>query len=360
MADAAPRASQDLQRRTSTPRTASSTPSTASRSRSSRGRCSGSSASPGSGKSVSMLTVMGLTRGAQRDDLGRGRFEGRDLLDASDEELRADPRQRHRDDLPGPAVVAAPVLQGRRRSWSRRSSPTTTSRKQAARDRAVELLELVGIPEPRKRVDAYPHEFSGGMRQRAMIAMALANDPKLLIADEPTTALDVTVQAQILELIARLQRELGMARRADHPRPRRGRRARRRDRGHVRRAGSSSSAPDRHDLRTRPSTPTPGACCGRSRGSTAARRARSSRSPGRPPSLIHPPSGCSFHPRCPYVREAPPRRDPQLEPVPERRRPPRRLPARRASTRRDLWASCARARSPSRPRSAEVAGGRWQ
>ena len=90
-------------------------------------------------------------------------------------------------------------------SSSRRSAPTATSRKAAARERAVELLGLVGIPEPRRRVDTYPHEFSGGMRQRAMIAMALANDPKLLIADEPTTALDVTVQAQILELIARLR-----------------------------------------------------------------------------------------------------------------------------------------------------------
>src|SRR5439155_6926957 len=80
-----------------------------------------------------------------------------------------------------------------------------------ARERAIELLGLVGIPTPRERVDAYPHEFSGGMRQRAMIAMALANEPKLLIADEPTTALDVTVQAQILELIARLQQELNMA-----------------------------------------------------------------------------------------------------------------------------------------------------
>ena len=81
----------------------------------------------------------------------------------------------------------------------------------AARDRAVELLGMVGIPDPRQRVDAYPHELSGGMRQRAMIAMALSNEPKLLIADEPTTALDVTVQAQILQLLARLQRELGMA-----------------------------------------------------------------------------------------------------------------------------------------------------
>ena len=81
----------------------------------------------------------------------------------------------------------------------------------AAWDRAIELLELVGIPDPARRAKQYPHEFSGGMRQRAMIAMALANEPKLLIADEPTTALDVTVQAQILALLDDLQRRLGMA-----------------------------------------------------------------------------------------------------------------------------------------------------
>src|SRR5207249_9128360 len=84
-------------------------------------------------------------------------------------------------------------------------------REAQARERATELLGLVGIPSPRERLESYPHEFSGGMRQRAMIAIALANEPKLLIADEPTTALDVTVQAQILDLIARLQQELGMS-----------------------------------------------------------------------------------------------------------------------------------------------------
>ena len=83
--------------------------------------------------------------------------------------------------------------------------------KAAARARALELLELVGIPDPKRRIDAYPHQYSGGMRQRAMIAMALANEPKLLFADEPTTALDVTVQAQILQLLEELQQRLGMA-----------------------------------------------------------------------------------------------------------------------------------------------------
>ncbi|HEX2081596.1 MAG TPA: ABC transporter ATP-binding protein, partial [Longimicrobium sp.] len=83
--------------------------------------------------------------------------------------------------------------------------------KKAARDRAIEMLQLVGIPIPHQRVDEYPHQLSGGMRQRVMIAMALACDPKLLIADEPTTALDVTIQAQILELLNRLQSDLGMS-----------------------------------------------------------------------------------------------------------------------------------------------------
>ena len=92
--------------------------------------------------------------------------------------------------------------------------------RKAARERAIELLRLVQIPQPERRIDSYPHELSGGQRQRVMIAMALANDPDILIADEPTTALDVTIQAQILELLKNLQARLGMAVDLHHPRPR--------------------------------------------------------------------------------------------------------------------------------------------
>ena len=131
--------------------------------------------------------------------------------------------------------------------------------KAQARDRAIEMLGLVGIPDPRSRIDGYPHEFSGGMRQRVMIAMALINDPKLLIADEPTTALDVTVQAQILELIQKLQQRARHRGRHDHPRPRRRRRGRPRRSRSCTRGGSSSTAPPTRSS-PRPSTPTRGAC----------------------------------------------------------------------------------------------------
>ena len=203
------------------------------------------------------------------------------------------------------------------------------------------MLGLVGIPEPRKRADAYPHEFSGGMRQRAMIAMALANDPKLLIADEPTTALDVTVQAQILELIERLQSEfdtavviithdLGVV-------------AEMADEIAVMYAGRIVEKADTDTIFARARAPLHvGPAVARSRAWTRRATRSSSRSPGRPPSLINLPGGCSFHPRCPYVREAHKRIDPTLEPVPATREPPGRLPA-RLETRRRLWASCGRA-----------------
>jgi peptide/nickel transport system ATP-binding protein len=174
------------------------------------GRTLGIVGESGSGKSVTALTMMGLTRRQSARISGRVMFEGRDLVALPERELRAlrgnelaivfqDPLSSlHPLHRVGAQIVEA--------IHAHRELP-----RRAARERAVELLELVGIPDPARRASAYPHELSGGMRQRVMIAMALANEPKLLIADEPTTALDVTVQAQILALLRRLRQELGMA-----------------------------------------------------------------------------------------------------------------------------------------------------
>src|SRR5918911_424182 len=156
-----------------------------------KGRSLGIVGESGSGKSVSSLTVMGLTRFSDEE---MREIRGNDIAMIFQDPLSSlHPFYRVGDQLVEAIRVHNVVTE------------------KAARERAIEMLRVVGIPEPAKRVDAYPHEFSGGMRQRAMIAMALANDPKLLIADEPTTALDVTVQAQILDLIRRLQRELDTA-----------------------------------------------------------------------------------------------------------------------------------------------------
>jgi len=186
------------------------------------------------------------------------------------------------------------------------------SRAQAL-DRAVEMLGLVGIPEPRRRVDGFPHEFSGGMRQRVMIAMALANDPKLLIADEPTTALDVTVQAQILELIGRLQNELDTAIVIiTHDL---GVVAEVTDEIAVMYAGRIVERAPTDTIFSAPEHPYTWGLLGSIARLDAPRGDELVPIPGRPPSLINLPTGCSFHPRCPYVREAHRRIDPSLEPV---------------------------------------------
>jgi oligopeptide transport system ATP-binding protein len=164
----------------------------------------------GCGKSVTALSIMGLVAPPGRVLSGRIEFEGRDLV-----AMREAERQRIRGDriamvFQDPISYLNPVQTiGRQVAEPLRLHRGTGER--AGRARAIELLELVGIPNPSSRVDAFPHQFSGGMRQRAMIAMALACEPSLLIADEPTTALDVTIQAQILDLLQRLRRELGMA-----------------------------------------------------------------------------------------------------------------------------------------------------
>ncbi len=175
-----------------------------------QGRTLGIVGESGSGKSVSSLTVMGLTRSSAATITGRVLFQGRDLTTLGAEELRRIRGNEIAMIFQDPLSSLHPFYRvGDQIIEAVRAHNDVTKRQ--ARARAVEMLGLVGIPDPERRADSYPHEFSGGMRQRVMIAMALCNDPKLLIADEPTTALDVTVQAQILELIDRLQRELGTA-----------------------------------------------------------------------------------------------------------------------------------------------------
>jgi peptide/nickel transport system ATP-binding protein len=186
----------------------------------------------------------------------------------------------------------------------------TTNRQ--ARARAVELLNAVGIPRPERRLDDYPHQFSGGMRQRVMIAMALLNDPDLLIADEPTTALDVTTQAQILELMNRLQQEFGsaiiiithdlgvVAETADEV--------------VVMYAARIVERAPVNNLFNRPHMPYTWGLLG-SLPRLDIETDRLTQIPGQPPSLLNPPRGCRFHPRCPYVMSVCKETEPELRPI---------------------------------------------
>ena len=198
-----------------------------------RGQTLGIVGESGSGKSVSTQTIMGLTAGAQVT--GEARFEGRDLLTMSNEELRAIRGAKVGMIFQDPLSSLHPYYRVGSQIVEMIQAHEQVS-KAAAKARAVELLRLVGIPRPEVRANDFPHQFSGGMRQRAMIAMAMALDPDLLIADEPTTALDVTVQAQVLEVIAAAE-GVRHRDRDDHPRPRSGRRYGRRCGGDVRRDG---------------------------------------------------------------------------------------------------------------------------
>src|SRR5436305_890233 len=202
---------------------------------------------------------------------------------------------------------------------------------------------MVGIPEPKRRFEAYPHEFSGGMRQRAMIAMALINEPKLLIADEPTTALDVTVQAQILDLIARLQRELDMAVvLITHDL---GVVAEVTDEIAVMYAGKVVEAAATEKIFHAPEHPY---TWGLLQSIPRLDRPRDEPLvpiPGLPPSLINLPSGCNFHPRCPYVRPRHREVDPGLEALPDD--PGHRVACLLASdTRKRLWQELVAGKQP--------------
>jgi oligopeptide transport system ATP-binding protein len=176
-----------------------------------RGETLGIVGESGSGKSVTSLSIMRLIPNPPgRIVGGQIIFDGENLLDYTEEEMRHIRGNRIAMIFQDPMTSLNPVLTiGRQITESLELHMKLTPRE--ARNRAVELLQMVGIPGAARRLDDYPHQFSGGMRQRVMIAMALSCNPELLIADEPTTALDVTIQAQILELIQRLQHELGTA-----------------------------------------------------------------------------------------------------------------------------------------------------
>ena len=249
----------------------------------------------GSGKSVSTQTIVGLTEGARIS--GQARFEGRDLLTMPETERRRIRGAGIGMIFQDPLSSLHPQYRVGWQIVEAIRAHESVSKKQA-RARTIELLKLVGIASPETRLNEYPHQFSGGMRQRAMIAMALALNPKLLIADEPTTALDVTVQAQIITLIKRLQHEFGTAViMITHDL---GVIAEVVDGVVVMYAGKPMEYADRRALYHQPHHPYSEGLIGSL--PQVGNRGRPLKSiPGLPPSMVQPPSGCAFHPRCGYA-----------------------------------------------------------
>jgi peptide/nickel transport system ATP-binding protein len=266
----------------------------------------------GSGKSVTSLTTLGLTRGRNTRVSGRILFEDRDLLTLGSNQMRSIRGNDIAMIFQDPLSSLHPFYKVGTQLIEAMQAHRDISRSDA-RDRAVELLTMVGIPDPQRRVDQFPHEFSGGMRQRVMIAMALSNEPKLLYADEPTTALDVTVQAQILELLQELQERLGMAIiLITHDL---GVVAEFADEIAVMYAGRVVERGSAEQIFFAPQHPyTWGLLKSIPRLDTG-RGEELVPISGRPPSLIQRPSGCHFHPRCPYVRDEHKRIDPPLAAV---------------------------------------------
>jgi peptide/nickel transport system ATP-binding protein len=253
----------------------------------------------GCGKSVTCLTIMGLNPRRTTTSSGEALWKGEDLLTAKPSKLREIRGDEISMIFQDPMTSLNPVHTiGRQLVEAVLLHRDVTKR--VARARALELLKAVGIPHAEQRIDDYPHQFSGGMRQRVMIAMALINDPDLLIADEPTTALDVTTQAQILSLMKRLQDDFGSAIiMITHDL---GVVAEIADDIVVMYAANVVEQAEVHDLFHRPQHPYTWGLMG-SLPRLDADVERLTQIPGQPPSLLRPPNGCRFHPRCPYVME---------------------------------------------------------
>jgi oligopeptide/dipeptide ABC transporter ATP-binding protein len=252
----------------------------------------------GSGKSVTAMTIMGLTRGVNAKFEGEVLYKGTDLLNVSDSGM-----QEYRGNEIGmifqdPMTSLNPVYKIGSQIAEAIQAHEDIDRR-GARARSVELLRQVGIPNPESRVDDYPHQFSGGMRQRAMIAMALSCNPSILIADEPTTALDVTIQAQIVELIGRLKddfnsavifitHDLGVI-------------AEIADEIIVMYAGRVVEQGSTRDVFYDPQMPYTWGLLGSIPRLDRPRVERLHTIEGTPPSLINLPKGCKFRPRCPHA-----------------------------------------------------------
>jgi peptide/nickel transport system ATP-binding protein len=252
----------------------------------------------GSGKSVTNLTILGLTRGQNTRLSGSAMFEGEDLIAADAEKLRRVRGNEIGMIFQDPLSSLHPFYKVGAQIVEAVKAHQEISNA-AARARAIEMLGLVGVPSPQRRFDDYPHEFSGGMRQRAMIAMALVNDPQLLIADEPTTALDVSIQAQILQLMQRLQDELGMAVIIiTHDL---GVIAETANRVLVMYAGRVVERGTLDDVFYDPQHPYTWGLLGSLTRLDQPRPERLPQIRGLPPSLLSPPQGCHFRPRCPHA-----------------------------------------------------------
>ena len=252
----------------------------------------------GSGKSVTAQTIIGLTRFPNATITGRIIFDGRDLVTLSTEELRSVRGARIAMIFQDPLSSLHPFFKVGHQIVEAIRTHEDVSRELAKR-RTIEALRSVGIPSPEERFESFPHEMSGGMRQRAMIAMALALRPDILIADEPTTALDVTVQAQVLELIQALRDDFGTAViLITHDR---GVVAQMADDVAVMYAGRVLEQASRETLFTEPEHPYTWGLLQSIPRLDAPRSDKLSPIAGSPPSLINVPRGCTFHPRCPYA-----------------------------------------------------------
>ncbi|MGH2876777.1 MAG: ABC transporter ATP-binding protein [Solirubrobacteraceae bacterium] len=270
----------------------------------------------GSGKSVTAMTLMGLTRGPNAAFEGQAMFDGTELIAARDEQLRRVRGAGIAMVFQDPMSSLDPVYRiGDQIVEQIRAHERKVSKAQAL-DRAVALMERVGIPRASERLRSYPHEFSGGMRQRVMIAMALSCSPKLLIADEPTTALDVTIQAQILDELRQLRdqtdagvilvtHDLGVV--ADIA-----------DRVIVMYAGRVVEQGTLDDIFYDPQHPYTWGLLGSITRIDSDRAQRLPAIPGMPPSLLSPPRGCHFRPRCPHAFDKCVEVPPLISRLPER------------------------------------------